>query len=87
MMEQDQMKSVIKTFILENFLEGSSADELTDSTPLVTGGILDSVSTLKFVSFIEEQFGVEFAPQDIDQDNLNTIPLIVDFINSKLQGG
>jgi len=42
---------------LSAFLPGESPDELNDETPLITGGILDSISTLKLVVFLEEQFG------------------------------
>ena len=32
--------------------------ELTDDTPLITSGILDSIATLKLVTFLEERFGI-----------------------------
>jgi acyl carrier protein len=63
--------------------ESGGADELNDSTPLISGGILDSISTLQLVSFLEDNFKIEFQPNEIDQDNLNTISQIANFVRSK----
>src|SRR3989344_6992020 len=51
----------VKEFILREFLQGEDPDALTDSTPLITGGILDSLATLKLVAFLEERFKVTVA--------------------------
>ena len=51
------IKQTIKEFILDEFLPGEDPDELTESTPLITGGILDSIATLKLVMFLEERYG------------------------------
>lgn len=84
MAQIDEIKNTVKRYLLENLFESGSADELTDSTPLITGGILDSISTLQLVSFLESTFKIEFRPNEIDQDNLNTISLIATFVSSKL---
>ncbi len=54
----DAIKGPIKDFILSEFLPGEDPDELTDGTPLISGGILDSIATLKLVMFLEEKFGI-----------------------------
>ena len=84
MAQIDEIKNTVKRYLLENLFESGGADELTDSTPLITGGILDSISTLQLVSFLESTFKIEFRPNEIDQDNLNTISLIATFVSSKL---
>ena len=47
----EQINADVKGFILKEFLPGESPEQLTDSTPLITGGILDSIATLKLVAF------------------------------------
>ena len=42
----DAIKSTLESYILKEFLPGDDRDELTDETPLITGGILDSLATL-----------------------------------------
>ena len=76
-------KQRIKDFIMSEFLPGESPDELTDSTPLISGGILDSIATLKLVMFIEEAWGVSFAPHEVDKENLDTLNAIVRLLVAK----
>ena len=39
----DEMVQAVKVFILDEFLPGEPADSLTGDTPLISGGILDSI--------------------------------------------
>ena len=80
----DTIKQDIKDFILAEFLPGESPDELTDSTPLISGGVLDSIATLKLVMHVEDKYGVGFEPHEVDKENLDTLDLIARLIRSKL---
>lgn len=81
-MTQD-IKSAVKAFILKEFLPGEDPDELTDTTPLVTGGVLDSIATIKLVLFMEEQFGIKVEAHETDPEYLDTIASITQLISSK----
>lgn len=69
----DEIKRDLKQFILQEFLPGEDPNELTNSTPLITGAVLDSIATLKLVLFIEERFGVSFQAHEIDPEHMDTI--------------
>lgn len=73
----------IKEYILAEFLPGEPPELLTDTTPLVTGGILDSIATMKLVAFLEEQFHVKLEAYEMSVDHLNTITQIVQLVESK----
>jgi acyl carrier protein len=75
----------VHAFILREFLPGEKPENLTDSTSLISGGILDSIATLKLVSFLEEQYGIQVEPHEADVDNLNTIANIARYVQSKLK--
>ena len=77
------IKETIKAYILEEFLPGEDPAELTDSTPLITGGILDSLATLKLVLFLEERFHIKIDAHETMVDYLNTISDIAQLVNSK----
>jgi acyl carrier protein len=81
-MTQD-VKQQIKDYIMAEFLPGESPDELTDTTPLISGGILDSIATLKLVMFIEETWSVAFAPHEVDKENLDTLESIMRLLGRK----
>jgi len=79
-----EIKEAIKSFILEEFLPGENPAELTDSTPLITGGILDSLSTLKLVAFLEQRFKIQIQAHETMVDYLDTLPDIAKLVQSKL---
>lgn len=80
---ETEIKRNIKDYILREFLAGESPDALDDSTPLITTGVLDSIATVKLISYIEEEYGVEFEAHEMNADNLNTLPDIVRIVQSK----
>ena len=79
-----EVKEIIKGYILEEFLPGENPAELTDSTPLITGGILDSLATIKLVAFLEERFQIEIQAHETMVDYLNTVSDIAKLVHSKL---
>ncbi len=75
----------IKDFIMAQFLPGEDPSELTEETPLISGGILDSIATLQLVMFIEQTFGMSFEPHEVDKDNLDSLQRIMRLLSSKVQ--
>ena len=76
--------NTIKGFILSEFLPGEDPSALTETTPLITGGILDSLATLRLVTFLSETFNVEVAPHEMGVEHLDTLPDIAKLVQSKL---
>lgn len=79
----DPIAGTVHAYILEEFLPGAKSSELTETTPLITGGIVDSLATLKLVSFLEEQFGIVIEPHEASVDHLDTITQIAALVRSK----
>ena len=77
------IKASVKEYILTKFLPGEDPNMLEDSTPLITGGVLDSISTVELVSFLEEQYGVEFEAHEMSADYLDTLDQIAATVQSK----
>jgi acyl carrier protein len=80
----DDIKDTVRGYIIREFLPDEDPAELTDSVPLITGGILDSLVTLKLVTFLEETYGIRFEAYEVTVDNLDTIAEIARFVSSKL---
>ncbi len=83
-MERQDIVDTVRNFILTQFLPGEDPEELADDTPLVTTGILDSLATLKLVTFLEQEFDITVEAHEADASNLNTVDLIVALVDSKL---
>jgi len=82
----EDIQKTVKEYILKEFLPGEDPEELTETTPLITGGILDSIATLKLVAFIEEHHAVTLAAHEADVEHLDTIADIAKLILSKKPG-
>jgi len=50
---------------------------------LISGGIIDSISTLKLVTFLEEEFDIQVQANEMNSDNLDTLEEITSFVLSK----
>jgi len=83
-MDRKAIHDRVKKFILDEFLPGEDPDELAGDTPLMTTGILDSLATLKLVTFLEQEFDITVEAHEADAENLNTIDLIATLVHGKL---
>jgi len=79
----DEVRSAVRAYLLNEFLPGEDPQNLLDSTPLITGGILDSIGTLTMITYLEQTFGVQFQAHEVNSDNLNTVTDIVRLVRSK----
>ena len=83
MTDPQEIKARLKAYILSEFLPGESADNLANDTPLRTSGILDSLSTIKLVSFVEETFGVEIEAHETGIQDFDRIEDIAGLVARK----
>ncbi|MGO8902241.1 MAG: acyl carrier protein [Isosphaeraceae bacterium] len=81
----EDIEKVVHSYILNEFLPGEDPRELTDRTPLITGGILDSITTLKLVVFLEEHFGIMVEAHEAGVEHLDSIGQIARLIAAKKQ--
>jgi acyl carrier protein len=75
-------KQEIRGYVAEHFLPGGQG--LEDTTPLISGGLIDSIGMLGLISFMESRFGVEFMPREVDAHTLDNLHLIAALIERKL---
>lgn len=83
-LSMQEIKQAIRVYILEEFLPGENPAALTDSTPLITGGILDSLATIKLVVFLEQRFQIQIQAHETMVDYLDTISDIAQLVSSKM---
>lgn len=81
----EDIEKVVHGYILNEFLPGEDPRELTARTPLITGGILDSITTLKLVVFLEEHFGITVEAHEAGVEHLDSIGQIARLIAEKKQ--
>ncbi len=79
----EDIAKAVHQFILAEFLPGEDPSELTERTPLITGGILDSISTLKLVVFLEDRFHITVEAHEAGVEHLDSIRDISAFVAGK----
>ena len=79
----DEIKDAVRQFILREFLAGEDPEALSEETPLITGGILDSITTLKLVTFLEDHFSITIEAHEAGIDHLDSIKRIAAFVTRK----
>jgi len=79
----------MKTQILE-LLNAKYAEAygsaITESTPLLSSGLVDSVAALDLVDELEQRFGFEFEPHEVEEGNLDSADRIEAYVKSKKGG-
>tara|TARA_R110002072_G_scaffold41085_3_gene115780 strand:+ start:12422 stop:12676 length:255 start_codon:yes stop_codon:yes gene_type:complete len=84
-MEQVKDKYFLLDYIKTEFLSNTEIKDFNEDTPLVSSRIMDSISTIQLVDFIEKEFEIEFFHHEVDQENLDSVNLMWEFIKSKKQ--
>lgn len=73
----------IERFILDDLL-ASERDSLDPEEPLFSSGIIDSLGTLRLITFLEEEFGLQIGDGEVGEENFRTLNRINAFVNQKL---
>jgi len=80
-MKNDKQK--IRSYILENYLFSTDESALDDAESLIDSGVIDSTGVLEIIMFLEEEFGVKIADEEMIPDNLDSVSRIVAFVERK----
>jgi acyl carrier protein len=75
----DPMQGKIKEF-LSRFFKGH---ELQPEEDIFALGFVNSLLAMQLVAFVEKEFGVAVADEDLDLDNFRSIQAIADFVARK----
>ena len=69
--------------LLLDFMEeklGVDTTDVDEDTPLFSSGIIDSASMVDLIVFVESEANVQFGPDDVSLDHLDSISRILSFV-------
>jgi len=78
-----EQRRQIKQFVLQNFLFSEDETALGDEESLIQGGIVDSTGIHELVLYLEEQFGLAVAPEEMVPANFDSISTVDRFVQRK----
>lgn len=79
-----EIKETLRSYLLNELNLPLKSEELVDNTPLLSSRLIDSISTLLLVEFIEKQFKIQFQPHEVNNDNLDSIEIIEAFVKERV---
>jgi len=77
----DSLGDKIKDYLEDTLLIG----DISNDTPLIDGGFIDSIQILELALFIEETFGVTLVAEDMQVENFASIDAIVVYVSQKME--
>ncbi len=73
----DEMNKIVRDYIVREYLEEGDDREVTDTTPLISGGIVDSFSMVSLKRFLEKKYQIRIPDADATPDAFDTVQSIV----------
>jgi len=79
------IKNKVRDFMLEEFNSSGFNENIGDDESLIDSQIIDSLSILQLISFMDEEFGIFPAEGELNSGEIDTINQIVNYILKKLK--
>jgi len=85
-MEVTQLEAVINDYISREFVQDATLLPLANTTPLLETGVLDSLSLLRLVLFVQERFGIVVDDVDLVPEHFASVDAICAYLRSGTGG-
>lgn len=72
----------IREFVIRNFLFGDAA-ALQNDKSFLESGIVDSTGMLELIMFLEHNYGITVAPEEMIPENLDSVDRLVEFLKKR----
>jgi acyl carrier protein len=82
-MSETTVIETIRQYLTEHLCHGDRSKLPADDASLIASRLMDSIITLKLVSYLEDTFGIAFEAHEVTQDNLDSINKITAFVHRK----
>ena len=74
---------LIRDFIIENALFGSTDINFSDDDSFLEKGIIDSTGILELIMFTEETYGIEVEDDEVIPENFDSVAKLGAYIRAK----
>lgn len=78
-----ELTTQIRDYIIENFLFGDASPLADDQMSLLDNGIIDSTGVMELVAFLEGDFGLSIADEELVPENLDSVANLAAFVQRK----
>ena len=82
-MDREQILEKVLDFFRQKGIEVSQTQDV-EKVRYLDQGWVDSFDLIDFISYLEQEFGIELTPEELSTDNFRTIGGIVKIISNKI---
>jgi acyl carrier protein len=76
----DDLKKTIRDYVVKEYIEEGDDREITDTTPLISGGIVDSFSMVSLKLFLEKRCNIHIPDDEATPDAFDTVNSIAELV-------
>ena len=73
----DELTKVVLDYVIREYLEEGDDRQVTETTPLISGGIVDSFSMVSLLRFLEKKYAIKIPDSDATPEAFDTVRSIV----------
>jgi acyl carrier protein len=77
----DEMKQAILDYVRREYIEDGDDREVNETTPLITGGIVDSFSMVSLKRFLEKKYAIQIPDSEASPEAFDSVDKIVVLVN------
>jgi acyl carrier protein len=82
-MNETSTKTLIRRYILENFLYTDDENLLQDDVSFLENGVVDSTGVLELVLFVEDTFGIPVQDEEIVPENFDSVNRLAQYVETQ----
>lgn len=79
-MTRDEYREKLFKFLATIWRAETPIAEIDEKTSLIEAGLIDSLATLQIITFLENEFRIDFFSTDTDPTQLDSVAAILDLI-------
>jgi len=76
----DELTTLVRDYIIREYLEEGDDREITETTLLISGGIVDSFSMVSLKRFLEKKYSIRIPDADATPEAFDTVQRIVELV-------
>jgi acyl carrier protein len=80
------VETIINDYISREFVQDPALLPLADDTSLLENGVIDSLSLLRLVVFLEERFAIAVGDADLLPENFSSVNAICAYVRAREPG-
>jgi acyl carrier protein len=77
----DEISKVVRDYVVREYLEEGDDREVNETTPLISGGIVDSFSMVSLKRFLEKKYNIQIPDADATPDAFDSVQRIVALVH------